>query len=163
MGEHYCCKACGLEYNRCKCEGPSTTVPQQKPLKRKFMAKTKTKPAQKKYPATVEELQDFSLTLGTMEEIVTDLIAKHGRAATIYCEAGHNNVEVLISPAPQFCKLISLPDRALVGRVALTVGKNYAVLGQGNDGMVLIQTDDEHDNEWVPVGRVEFIQEADRG
>lgn len=44
----------------------------------------------------VPELSDFSLTLGELREVVRVLIIEHGALAHIECDAGYNNVAVVI-------------------------------------------------------------------
>lgn len=45
---------------------------------------------------TIESLSDFSGTLEELNEIITELIAEHGKKSIIYFDAGYNNVDVIL-------------------------------------------------------------------
>ena len=46
---------------------------------------------------TVTELGDFQGTLGELQTIVSNLIQEYGESAMLTADAGHNNVEFIIT------------------------------------------------------------------
>jgi hypothetical protein len=46
---------------------------------------------------TVTELGDFQGTLGELQSIVSNLIQEYGESAMLTADAGHNNVEFIIT------------------------------------------------------------------
>ncbi len=46
---------------------------------------------------TVTELGDFQGTLGELQSIIANLIQEYGESAMLTADAGHNNVEFIIT------------------------------------------------------------------
>ena len=46
---------------------------------------------------TVTELGDFQGTLGELQSIISNLIQEYGESAMLTADAGHNNVEFIIT------------------------------------------------------------------
>lgn len=46
---------------------------------------------------TVTELGDFQGTLGELQSIISNLIQEYGESAMLTVDAGHNNVEFIIT------------------------------------------------------------------
>lgn len=159
MGSHYTCRACEQHLDFCKCLKGVTVNAKAPDAKRVARKKVAPPAAPSQDPVAVEELQDFNVSLEEMRNIVEDLIGAHGLRAKIYCDAGHNNVEVLVSPAPLYAKLVSLPDSVLLGVDQLREGITYRIAFSREKSVRLVCGDGKA-SEWIPVSRVEFTKEA---
>lgn len=156
MGSHYTCRVCEQHLDFCKCP-KEMTVNAKAPNARKVTRRRAT-PVPRPNPVYVHDLDDFKMTLGAMKTIVDGLVSEHGERATIYCDAGHNNVQVMIDPAPNYAKLVTLPDDVLLGNESMTEGLIYKVAAH-EPSRVLLETDDPRSVAWVPIQRVEFVKE----
>ncbi len=138
MGDHYCCKNCGQQYDKCECK-PARTPSKKQPRKKV----KKEKPLISTVNTEVRQLDDFSMPICDLQLILADLAQKYGPGARIYCDAGHNNVSVYVEHLPcVYGTLVSLPDSAVTGEVCLTIGNRYALREDWPDGSVTIDTDD---------------------
>lgn len=159
MSDHYCCKRCGQQYDKCECCLEDQTPKQAKKTRRKA---DKEKPVLGLIKTRVDELDDFSGALYALKNHVERLIHKYGPEARIYFDAGHNNVEVLVEHRPvRYGTLTSLPDAAVCGQVALTVGMRYAIREENGSGELLIDTDHPNMPLWVHRSRLEHISQSE--
>lgn len=158
MGEHYCCKTCGQEYYACTCPGlppaPPSPAKECKVKKRRKM----TAPSLNDVETYIDKLADFNGPLFVLKAEVQELIDSYGPTATISFDAGHNNVQVIITHKPPYYgTLESFPDSALSGETQLTVGLRYRIFEKREDGMLFVATDSPQVCEWVHAKRFSNI------